>query len=515
MPSCPDTSGDQELTDELAQSLEEADLHLAKALSQYPDLGDLTGCTAKVMAALLMKHHFSTPGSSVLDNLRSQPNTMPVGSICSGTGAFEVCLEAIQNYLVHPCGHEAFEVKPLFASENVKFKADFCLAHTGVGDHFCMFKDALLLNDDDKRYCTTHETSSCQIPYLDGFMAGFSCTSYSRLNCYSTANGTAMDRAQKNDPDARVASVDTFEACLHVLKTSRPKWSALENVMSIDREVDKDTKTNLEICLDMLREIGYAAQSFLLDAMWFGLPQSRKRVYIVCLDTQSDALTSNAAEFFDSVKLLLGKLYIKAPPADKFLLPDDHPAVVDYLSKLQAKEEAKEEKESGTSWINMHMNIAGKRNIQWPLEIPKEVSSSKWFKVLTSRAKEVLGFAADEKYRLGKPINYCDVYHSATRYSTGDQHFPIVLPRTIGWSFTRQRMILGRECLLMQGQSLYEETESSFSEHQLQDLAGNAFAANVVLAVLISIMGSLRHASPSEAEENDEINDLVDRMTSH
>lgn len=87
----------------------------------------------------------------------------------------------------------------------------------------------------------------------------------------------------------------------------------------------------------------------------------------------------------------------------------------------------------------------------------------------------MIGFAADEKYRSKKRFNYCDVYHSANRYACGTMDaVPIVLPRSIVWSFQRQRPLLGRELLRCQGLSYHSEVLEPFSESQLTNLAGNA-----------------------------------------
>ena len=71
-------------------------------------------------------------------------------------------------------------------------------------------------------------------------------------------------------------------------------------------------------------------------------------------------------------------------------------------------------------------------------------------------------------------MDYCDIYHSADRYASSTGHFPIVLPRTIGWSFVRQRLILGQESLRLQGHSVEPHVAKKYTENQLQDLAGNA-----------------------------------------
>jgi len=75
-------------------------------------------------------------------------------------------------------------------------------------------------------------------------------------------------------------------------------------------------QTNLEVCLKLIGERGYACQSYLLDASWYGLPQSRRRVYIVCLAAQRSEVSVNASEFFASVKTLLQAMRFESPAAD-------------------------------------------------------------------------------------------------------------------------------------------------------------------------------------------------------
>ena len=88
---------------------------------------------------------------------------------------------------------------------------------------------------------------------------------------------------------------------------------------------------------------------------------------------------------------------------------------------------------------------------------------------------QVVGFAADSKYRLKADIQFADVYHSAHRYSTGSASAtPIVLPRSVMWNFKSQRPLLGRELLRLQGLSYDADIIEDFPESQLGDLAGNA-----------------------------------------
>lgn len=159
-------------------------------------------------------------------------------------------------------------------------------------------------------------------------------------------------------------------------------------------------QTNLELCLAAIADRGYASQSFLLDALWFGLPQSRRRVYIVCLSIRDRNVGCSAEDFLSSVQSIITKLYLQSPPAeplsaldcsafwlllvgpprfipllvpseDKFLLPDTHALVKGHLRSLEADRQqrlAKEQEQDTSkahpknpSWMALHMNVAEKR----------------------------------------------------------------------------------------------------------------------------------------------------------
>ncbi|CAK9069202.1 unnamed protein product [Durusdinium trenchii] len=509
-------------------SLEDCQEQLDHACGQYPDLANIEASCAEVMAALLRKEHYSDPASKILSNLASHPDLLTAASICSGTGSFEQVLHHATIALREAFGLCSGHVEPAFASELVDNKARYCmsvLTELTDGGEFCMYKDATKLLDDSSRQCAMHCGKPCRLPEkLTCFSAGFSCTSYSMLSKDATKNATAMQKAKDDDPEGHVASVTTFHACLDVVDTSRPTWAIFENVESIDREVDPDTQTNLQLCLAALEERGYVARSFLLDALWYGLPQSRRRVYIVCLAVGDREIGCSAEDFFNSVENLLGKLYMDAPPADEFLLPDDDPRVLQYLDTLKSERDKKlskdEEKEERLEkWMALHMSVAEKRGIEWPLQIHPDIRQSEWFGILTERAKEVVGFGSDERERLGRRIDYCDCYHSANRYATSHTHFPICLPRTIGWSYVRQRLVLGRELMTLQGHTPLNDDANidegkPFSESLLGNLAGNAFAGNVLCAVIMSVLCSIRYVTVSEFDETDEIMDLVSQLGS-
>ena len=66
---------------------------------------------------------------------------------------------------------------------------------------FFLSEDARLLRSDARRVCTVHG-GPCRLPsVIDGFGAGFSCTSYSSLNKDAAKNASAMEKASRNEAE--------------------------------------------------------------------------------------------------------------------------------------------------------------------------------------------------------------------------------------------------------------------------------------------------------------------------
>ncbi|CAE7208709.1 unnamed protein product [Symbiodinium microadriaticum] len=303
------------------------------------------------------------------------------------------------------------------------------------------------------------------------------------------------EAAPLEDPRERVASVTTFHG---------------------------SKATNLDLCLAAITSRGYAVETFLIDAKTYGLPQNRRRIYILCWNTSNPSMAGSPKKFFDDVKVMMAAMRFDPPPVaitldyshyaqDRFLLPDDDEAVMGELEDLEKEraDQADRAESSTTSWQSLHMSVAEKRGISWPLKVHPDLSGSRWFALLNPRV-QVVAFADDERIRLHKPIEFVDAYHGANRYSTGlAGAVPIVLPRTIGWSFRRQRKLLGAELLRLQGMSFGRSVYEQFTDAQLSDLAGNAFAANVAMAVIMAALCAIHLSSASDVEEAKEIDSMV------
>jgi DNA (cytosine-5)-methyltransferase 1 len=114
----------------------------------------------------------------------------------------------------------------------------------------------------DLRDITTIEPD--EIPYADVITGGFPCQPFSKigkLHGFADARGTL------------------FFDVLRILEAKRPKAFVLENVKNLIRH---DGGNTFKVIIDNLENVlGYTVYFQVLNTKDFGLPQDRKRIYIV------------------------------------------------------------------------------------------------------------------------------------------------------------------------------------------------------------------------------------------
>ncbi|MBA7542913.1 IS1595 family transposase ISCco3 [subsurface metagenome] len=107
------------------------------------------------------------------------------------------------------------------------------------------------------------KVSAKSIPDFDFLTAGFPCPSYS----------IAGKRKGFKDPRGALF----FEIC-RIAKVKKPALLLLENV---DGLLNHENGETFQIILDSLSELGYDCEWEVLNSKNFGVPQNRKRVFIV------------------------------------------------------------------------------------------------------------------------------------------------------------------------------------------------------------------------------------------
>lgn len=108
------------------------------------------------------------------------------------------------------------------------------------------------------------EIKENEIPDFDILCGGFPCQAFSAAG------------ARKGFADETRGTL--FFEIARILKSKKPKGFILENVEGL---VNHDRGNTLKVILGILSEIGYEVSYKVLDASNFGVPQARKRIYIV------------------------------------------------------------------------------------------------------------------------------------------------------------------------------------------------------------------------------------------
>ena len=109
------------------------------------------------------------------------------------------------------------------------------------------------------------------VPYCDLYVAGFPCQPFS------------VGGARRGLVDQRGT---VFEGCLRYIRGKRPKAFVLENVKHL---LHIDGGSTFSTILDSILSIpGYSVSYKVMDTKDYGIPQSRKRVYIVGRRDASD-----------------------------------------------------------------------------------------------------------------------------------------------------------------------------------------------------------------------------------
>lgn len=153
------------------------------------------------------------------------------------------------------------------------------------------------------------------IPNHDILCAGFPCQAFS------------ISGKQKGFEDSRGT---LFFDVARIIKAKHPKVVFLENVKNF---ASHDNGKTLEVVRNTLEELGYSFNQKVLNAVNYGIPQKRERIYMVCfrkdLKKQNFAypkpfpLTKHVEDLLITDESLLQKLYVDRPDTYLNGRPDD------------------------------------------------------------------------------------------------------------------------------------------------------------------------------------------------
>ncbi|MCK4918217.1 MAG: DNA cytosine methyltransferase [Candidatus Pacebacteria bacterium] len=199
---------------------------------------------------------------------------------------------------------------------------------TSEWDKYC--QETYKANFGEVPYGDITKIKEYEIPNFDVLVAGFPCQPFSSIG--------------KREGFMHTTQGTLFYDVLRIINHKKNKAFLLENVPGL---LTHDNGNTFKIILDSLKEAGYKVFSKVLDASNFGVPQKRKRIYIVGFrkdlfegedfvfpegnNKQSfinEHLEDNALGY--SISKHLQKSYL-------FKKDDGRPIIVDKNSKIQTK----------------------------------------------------------------------------------------------------------------------------------------------------------------------------------
>lgn len=494
--------------------------------SDHPDINRILESAAEIMMGRISKQL-----QHVHDRLRSLPDELTCGDFFSGAGTFakvvDVAFHAFQQ--AFPDAMSGKTVNHKFMCEKEHFKQQFLLTMFDGPDYAdtCLFTDATTCFSAPQ--CARHPSRSCVMPQgpADGllklllFNAGFSCKSFSKLHKdYKNLLQAIYEGNEESSSNV------TFRASLEVLKKIFVTCFILENLDLQDDE--EDGRGNFENIIKLLEGAGSAGfwvRAFLIKSVDYGTPQRRRRLFFVGLNKATQSEGS-----LDKIEQLLKGLQLSCQPPEDFMLPASHPAV---LAELERKQDSNHQEQQGrgkekdkdnadvekdsvmiAKWKSTHMELAEKRQIAWPLAVPDDLQQCEWFQSLSFRERENVLFLLNERDSLRKAgkreVRFGDVYQSAHRVpKSSEEEIPTSLPSSKLWDLKAERLLIGSEMLHLQAIQFPEAKLRNFSSPKLINLAGNAYTATVMLALVLSTLMHLESPTPSEQEDEDDVGMLV------
>ena len=333
----------------------------------------------------VLAHEHAAAFSRVLAPSAPPKTTLLWGTICSGGDVWVFIVQSLKEmyksfgFDLHIVHRFSCEIKPnvqewikSVTQERGEGSAD---AADGNGS-FCLFDRAEDMGNDCAK-CARHGV--CLVPRVDILMMGTSCIDVSRA--ISSVGGSAQ----------------TFRGAELYLHTHVVNMFLFENVDALDDTGDLSSqRTNLSIIVDRFKACGFAVKVYLMDCSLFGLPQSRRRYYILGMKESgaaiSDFAAQNAQTVLDKAEQLV-RLCQHAPPcASQLLLSDDDPAVDLELNRRLAMGQK-------TTQYNVNAAISQFSGVglSWgAVGVQKETQDTPWLGTLASLQKNVLSFSEAE-----------------------------------------------------------------------------------------------------------------------
>ncbi|CAI4212262.1 unnamed protein product [Parascedosporium putredinis] len=398
---------------------------------------DLVGTIPEILVRMIT----NMEGPQLRTLLSTGGRHFTVGTLCSGTDAPIMALGMLQEAFTPPASAPRSPLTTSSASRSSN-----------------IFRDVVEFAESDK--ATTAAGAKADVPRkVDVLVVGSSCVDFSSLNPKKNMALRRMVGTQDVDDyyldadaiasfltaaaGATSESATTFLASLKYINEVRPKMVILENVSTAPWDA---------IINYYFHRIGYHGQVCLLDTVDYGLPQTRRRGYVLAVDVRhygEDIATPILEAWSKSV--------LQARPRAR--IP---------LSSLVRRYGDKEVRE--------HI-------------IPVERGASREPNTKAAMCKmRHEAFRRDYKIPHARTLIRCWTLEACWAN-------PCQTPAGLQFLMSQGRMLTGFEILYLQGIEADKLVPSTESDKDWKDLAGNAMTTTVVAAVCVSALAAEAHAA--------------------
>lgn len=376
------------------------------------------------------------------------------------------------------------EYESVSSCESDKRKQKFIkkVVHAFTGEAVCVFAEyADLANktaDCALHRCKCLVTDPSKPPLIH--IAGFSCKDLSKLKSMKGEQRACVLSQRQG------SSGTTFDALTKYLVTHEIPIYIGENV----EELANVKSDNLFYFLETMREAGYAAVVQVLNAEDYKCAAKRKRSWIIAINMKRCGLNDDAAEALaHDMMATVKRLACGASDLQAFLLKDTNQRVLDELKRRQEQTSVAQE----SNWQPKVMSALHKVGLSMSDCYPSLLlRASPWYATLTEREQITLGYLE----KMHPAAGILDLSQDLSRpfVAEGNALMFCIVPSCKPFLKKNRRPLLGWEALRIQGLPdavLESDPMESMSDSLCKDLAGNAFAGSVFLAVLIGVLSHM------------------------
>lgn len=431
--------------------------------------------------------------------------SLDMGSVCSGTDSPVLAWHAFAAAAEDVLGARLL-VNHRYAAERNPAKQEFLRA---AFPNLTIFQDATKL---DAPVAITREGHYVQVANsLQHLIAGFPCTSSSKLNPHSTSEANMSCVA-----NADLATGSVFNGIVKNMLQhgSHMQFLVLENVTAL-ASCTPGRLSNLDMVVQLLRsELSMVTKVWHLDPRDFGTPQCRPRLWMSCVpkrELKRMGISEHVAGAIlsDVMNRLAGS---RLAPLDDFLLDDEDEVLEEERKEMRgccATGDAdtaigllatggilrpgkracpKKAEPAACKWPRIHERLFRAKGLCWTEAKPLDEDVAHAYPglhALSARQLEVLELAGVRDFP--ETVGRCvEVSQGAGRQSPRVGCASTVTPHGQQYLTHRCRLLHAIECLHLQGIHFPRSLLQKFPSRLIQDLAGNAFETSCCLATIVA-----------------------------